>query len=208
MGVRRVAAALAAAAVVVALAACTPDDDVTEPPPTSGPTTESAEPTSDTTTTDPPTDDAATPPDLDPPERPASMDVDDLEGAGAAVTYFFDVINYSFATGDTRPLAAMSASDCVYCVNVITTIEGLHAQGGWAEVHGAVAVDELELAYPDASDPLYLAVFTVTAPDNTTFDADGGATDFDGYTVEGAAMSLEFSAGSYKVAGYDRDAGA
>lgn len=201
MGARRLVAALVATVVLVVLAGCTPDDDVTDPPTTATTPSESVEPTTDVST-DPSTDVAPTPPDLDPPERPESMDVDDLEGAGAAVTYFFDLVVYAFATGDTSDLERSSASTCTYCTNTVNAVEEMHESGSWSDTP-PIEVRDLQLAYPYTTDPNYLAVFTLIAPDNTTYDADGVATPFDGYTREGAAMSISVSDGRFVVAEFD-----
>ncbi|ARU53363.1 hypothetical protein CBR64_19945 [Cellulosimicrobium cellulans] len=53
------------------------------------------------------------------PERPAAMDRDDGEGAAAAAEYFFALVPYVIATGDTAEWDAMSWEDsCEFCATI------------------------------------------------------------------------------------------
>nr|WP_255434354.1 DUF6318 family protein [Cellulosimicrobium sp. TH-20] len=63
------------------------------------------------------------------PERPAAMDRDDAEGAAAAAEYFFALIPYVIATGETTEWDAMSWEEsCDFCANIRTrAVEGVES---------------------------------------------------------------------------------
>lgn len=63
------------------------------------------------------------------PERPAAMDRDDGEGAAAAAEYFFELLPYVVATGDTAEWDAMTWADsCEFCLSIRTkAVDGLQS---------------------------------------------------------------------------------
>jgi len=63
------------------------------------------------------------------PERPAAMDRTDGEGAAAAAEYFFSLLPYVVATGDTADWDAMTWPDsCDFCLSIRTrAVEGLES---------------------------------------------------------------------------------
>lgn len=57
------------------------------------------------------------------PERPVAMAEATTDGAAAAATYFFELYDYAFATGDSTPFRRLSAPGCVYCTRTIDQME-------------------------------------------------------------------------------------
>jgi hypothetical protein len=52
------------------------------------------------------------------------------DGAQAFVRYWFDVLNFATATGDTAPLDTASSPACTTCVGASTAIRAVYAGGG------------------------------------------------------------------------------
>lgn len=98
------------------LAGCTGGD----PPSTS------ASSTSASTT---PTDSAKPTETVTAPAAPPEAAVKDPEGAQAYVRYWFGLVNYGFATGDTQPLLRASPSECVECSAYAELIHGATDDG-------------------------------------------------------------------------------
>lgn len=63
------------------------------------------------------------PPRPEVPERPAAMDEGTVDGASAAATYFFELYDYAFATGDATSFRELSAPSCVFCAETISQLE-------------------------------------------------------------------------------------
>jgi hypothetical protein len=100
-------------ALTIALSACSNTDD-TAPPPTPTPS-----PAATTTATAP-----------TPPVMPRAARAHTEAGAKAFVEYFWDVVNYAQATGDTNQLADLSADGCTGCDAGIASIKHVYADGG------------------------------------------------------------------------------
>ena len=58
------------------------------------------------------------------------MNEETAGGAVASIDYFLDL--YTFMTGNTTEIAAMSEDGCVFCKSVIDRANDLHKGGGWA----------------------------------------------------------------------------
>ena len=55
-------------------------------------------------------------------------------GAEQAARHFIDLINYSWASGDTTALDEFSEERCTYCQTISQRVHNLYDHGGWA--HG------------------------------------------------------------------------
>ncbi|TCJ30448.1 DUF6318 family protein [Nocardioides jejuensis] len=78
---------------------------------------------------------------------------DDAIGAKAFVKYWFAVANHAIATGDTAPLAAISAKDCGSCDALAASVRKSFKDGGHID-GGALHVVGLELD-PRLKPPLF-----------------------------------------------------
>ena len=67
------------------------------------------------------------------PVKPLHMDEETSEGAVASVYYFLDLYRYTFMTGNTTELAAMSEDQCKFCQSAIERATELHSTGGWID---------------------------------------------------------------------------
>ncbi len=101
------------------LPACSDDD---EPPPPAKKTT------GPTVTATP----SATVSPIVPPTLPASATADP-KGAEVFVRYFWDVFNYTYATGDTKLLRSISDSACKFCGSVANDVDSLSRRGARTE---------------------------------------------------------------------------
>lgn len=166
--------AVLAVALAFGVAACDPGEDPTNPP-TSETSDESSSPSESPSSEEPAeTTTTAGPPEIDPPEPPEGMFVDDHQGAILAASYFLDLYSYMRTTGDTRQFEAMSGPDCEFCSTSITSTEELHGNGNWIEggelVHD---VDEMTAELPNAERPEYVVHVQATEQPFTVHYSDG-----------------------------------
>lgn len=59
------------------------------------------------------------------PEPPAAMSEPTTDGAIAAATYFLQLTDYAFASGETAPLRSLSADDCKHCAFVVGQVDAM-----------------------------------------------------------------------------------
>ncbi|NCT91014.1 hypothetical protein GXB85_08650 [Cellulomonas sp. APG4] len=101
----------------LALAGCTT---------TAGPTTLESSPPSPVAATPTPTPTTGAPA---APERPSAMDEADVAGAEALARYFLELYPYVYATGDLAEWKALSHPECVFCTEVVSSVETQVAAG-------------------------------------------------------------------------------
>lgn len=106
------------------LSACSPTSSDPAPAPSSSETTPSTTATT-TSATDPA---EAAPAQTELPVPRPGMDVDSVKGATAFAYYFFDVLNYTAASGDTALLKEISGPDCAYCAAFQTAIDDVNSR--------------------------------------------------------------------------------
>jgi hypothetical protein len=92
---------------------------------------------------------APPPPPVAAPVLPPEARERTAQGAEAFTRYWFDVLAYSYATGDTAPLVESSAEDCQSCSTYVDEIESRYASGG---SFAGVRVDVLGAVAGDAQD--------------------------------------------------------
>ncbi|SDS86707.1 hypothetical protein SAMN04489860_2570 [Paraoerskovia marina] len=148
MRVRRRTLALALpVALVLGLGGCTSDD---EPEPGASATTTTA-PTAPAPETPEPTESPKPEPTATgptPPPRPAAMDDTGKKGAQAAAEYFMLVMNYTFRSGDTSEIIAISYETCATCDYVVAN-SSEYASKGWLVDGGAVELMDVEVSEKD-----------------------------------------------------------
>ena len=141
---------------VLSLTGCTGSADPAEPPP---PPTAHATPstrTSQSPATPTPT------PTPTPPAMPAAAKAHTQAGAKAFVQYFWNVVNYAQATGDTKAIAALSADGCSGCDAGIASIDRIYSTGGTI-TGGTATVSKVAIVFGWVGD---------TAVADATFDVD------------------------------------
>ncbi len=80
-------------------------------------------------------------------------------GAEQAARHFIDLINYSWASGDTTPLDEFSEERCTYCRVISEQVHDVYDNGGWA--HGVkYTVMQIEGNYPVKTDSPETAGFS------------------------------------------------
>lgn len=87
------------------------------------------------------------------PQRPDAADATTGEGGEAFTRYWFATLDYAVATGDTRPLAAVSQPDCRACAGALGSVrkgygDGARIQGGQVTVRGAAADNFFSVNHP------------------------------------------------------------
>lgn len=184
---------------VLAASACDPGDDPTDPPTTATETSE------EPTTSESPTEDVPTPPEVEAPTPAPEASVDDHVGAIYAARYFLDLYTYMRATGDTAQFEAMSAEECEFCADSITTAKDLHADGGWAE--GGELRFDIEAAtaeYPTEDEPSYMVRFTTTEEPSVVHHGDGSQEALKGATFD-TVVALRYVDDRFIVFGVKND---
>ncbi|WP_276672009.1 DUF6318 family protein [Schaalia cardiffensis] len=80
-------------------------------------------------------------------------------GAEQAARHFIDLINYSWASGDTTALDEFSEERCTYCQAISQRVHNLYDNGGWA--YGLkYTVAQVEEIYPVKTNTPETAQFT------------------------------------------------
>ncbi|QWW18920.1 hypothetical protein I6B53_07155 [Schaalia sp. 19OD2882] len=72
-------------------------------------------------------------PDMVEPVLPAIAKEPSVEGAEAFIRYYLDLLAYSWYTGDTEKLEAVSGNPCKFCKGRIKLIKQLYDSGGWEQ---------------------------------------------------------------------------
>lgn len=150
---RPTTAVAGAAALLLAagLAACSGDPEPGSPLPTGDPVpsaTDSTEPTgaSPSTAADPsasPTEQPVAAPTL-PPEATTN----DAAGAEAFVRYWYDALNYAYASGDSGPVVQASSDDCAVCAELVAVVDEAYSNNGRL-VGGEITLLDVASPVPD-----------------------------------------------------------
>lgn len=107
------------------------------------------------------------------PTLPAAAMTNDAAGAEAFVRYWFDTLNYAYATGDTSLVNAASTAECANCKGLMGKIVDAYEFGG--RVTGAqVQVQEVVAPAPDSTGAVLVS---------TVYDQDEGSVVTDTGTV-------------------------
>ncbi len=197
---------------VLVLVGCTPSEGEG---PTSPPVTE----TSDEATSQDPTSEAPTEggsedvsqepseqPEVDPPERPAAMEEETVEGAIAAAKYFMELYPYIYATGDLTEWDALSDEGCGFCANVGEQVRDLYSSGGYATgVSTEVYTDNGGGPY---SDGVYIVDLGVRFHESTFVDGDGSQTEYAAEDRPEFSISLDWRDESWVILGVNAGAAA
>jgi hypothetical protein len=77
------------------------------------------------------------------PEKPALADENSVEGLEAFTKWWFELLNYAYATNDLEPLWAVTDEGCTTCQNIQESIAKVYANGGWMS-GGSVRVDTFD----------------------------------------------------------------
>ncbi len=71
---------------------------------------------------------------------------DTKEGLMAFAEYWFELVDYTYQTGDPEPLKAVTTPECGVCGGMFGRIPETYANGGWVE-GGLVDMEKLESAF-------------------------------------------------------------
>ena len=80
------------------------------------------------------------------PVLPAVARQDTKEGLMAFAEYWFELVDYTYQTGDSEPLRAVTTPECGVCGGMYGRIPETYANGGWVE-GGLVEMEKLESAF-------------------------------------------------------------
>lgn len=105
------------------------------------------------------------------PPLPPAATAHTKAGAIAFVRHYIDLINYTQATGDTKPIHALEKPSCTSCASVRSHIAKTYSGGGWIR-GGTLRITGLS-ALPGAARGGYNVDVAVTATPQTVRSADG-----------------------------------
>ena len=80
-----------------------------------------------------------------PPAMPPEAQTQTADGAMAFARYYFAVVDYAYASGDTAPLAAISDPDCRSCAGIKRMIDEVVSSSGTFQ-RGPIAISEISEA--------------------------------------------------------------
>jgi hypothetical protein len=95
----------------------------------------------------------------------------DPEGAEAFVRYFWDVFNYTYASGDTQLLRSISDKSCKFCADVAGDVDRLTREGGRTE--GSRITVREAIAPPERATDGLIVSSVVSQSAGRTLAADG-----------------------------------
>jgi hypothetical protein len=105
-----------------------------------------------TPTTTAPSDPAQDPP----PVMPALAKQKSTAGAKAFITYFVEVLNYSYHTASTSPLRGISAPSCDVCKRLVTGVAAMKKSGGSQSGGSWTAIRIFHIASDQRDTPRYV----------------------------------------------------
>lgn len=80
------------------------------------------------------------------PEKPALADENSVEGLEAFTEWWFELLNYAYATNDLEPLKAVTDEGCKTCQNIEDSIVQVYADGGWMS-GGSVRLESFDTKF-------------------------------------------------------------
>lgn len=141
-----------------------------------------------------PTPSEAPAPETVPPERPAAVDEQSVEGAEATARYFLALYPYTYATGDLTEWQRLSHPDCNFCASVADEVRAETAQGRVSR-GGLITVIELTT---EAIDDGFVAITGRVAQQAATVtDADGKVVKESKAEDLSVAIAVEQTGGSW-----------
>lgn len=126
------------------------------------------------------------------PEKPALADENSVEGLEAFTEWWFELLNYAYATNDLEPLWAVTDEGCTTCQNIEESIAQVYADGGWMS-GGEVSVDSFDSNFLAIEGGSIDAFVSNTQAATVVYDSTG-------------AVTSEFSEQVYEVASLFRAA--
>jgi hypothetical protein len=109
------------------------------------------------------------------PEKPALADENSVEGLEAFTEWWFELLNYAYATNDLEPLWAVTDEGCTTCQNIEESIQGVYESDGWV-VGGEVSLKSFDSQFELNTAGSLSSFITITQSDATYFDRSGEVT--------------------------------
>ncbi|WP_309123687.1 DUF6318 family protein [Arthrobacter sp.] len=109
------------------------------------------------------------------PEKPALADENSLEGLEAFTEWWFELLNYAYATNDLEPLKAVTDEGCKTCANIEDSIAQVYADGGWV-VGGEVSLTSFDSTFELNTAGSLSSFIMITQTDAVYYDSSGAVT--------------------------------
>lgn len=134
------------------------------------------------------------------PPLPAAARSHDAAGAQDFVRYWFDVVNYTFVSQDTRVFRSLCLPDCDFCTDFASRVERRRADGSRYE--GGRFLPQVVVAPRPGSDGSVVVDVTVDVSRSQIRTAVGGVTDpAPGVTGYSLAVELRPARDRWEVSG-------
>ncbi|MBM7782829.1 DUF6318 family protein [Arthrobacter tumbae] len=106
------------------------------------------------------------------PEKPALADENSVEGLEAFTTWWFELLNYAYATNDLEPLKAVTDPECGTCSNITGSIGEAFAKDGWV-VGNEIQVENFDSEFEQNVHGSVSSFITITQQSATYYASDG-----------------------------------
>lgn len=106
------------------------------------------------------------------PKMPKKAKEESEEGLKAYTLYWYDVLNYTYESGDLVPLEAITAESCRRCGEVGKIISDWHSEGRWM-VGGGAKIHGTGTDYVKDADGAYQMAVQLTPLEVQYYQADG-----------------------------------
>jgi len=117
------------------------------------------------------------------PQLPAAATTPDAAGAEAFIRYWYELVNYAYASGDSDALLAVSHVDCVGCVGLKENIDTATKVGAvWKGV--SFTPEQFDVAEPDADGISLATALLVSSENPAVVEADGTVSEVTGTRVQ------------------------
>lgn len=107
---------------------------------------------------------------ITPPELPEVAKVYDQNGADAFMQYFVDVMDYTWLSGDTTLLRAISADSCTWCLGMANETDKRTANAGWSEHVNSHILNVEHTVESPAHPGLWDTVLHIESGDHNVYD--------------------------------------
>lgn len=124
------------------------------------------------------------------PVLPAAARQDTKEGLLAFAEYWFELVDYTYQTGDAEPLKAVTTPECEVCGGMYGRIPETYANGGWVE-GGLVEMEKLESAFVLTPENRRQATMSVRQKVMVFRDSSGKSVDVVAGNLRSSHMLLE-----------------
>lgn len=110
------------------------------------------------------------------------------QGLKAFTAYWLETMTYAYATGDLKPMKAISGDECTACSNAAEGISQIYTKDGWV-VGGAITPATTQTNFKTTSDGEYQILFQHAQEAIDVYRADG-TNELKGESVDSSVLIM------------------